>query len=116
MNRTYIRPITALCMILFLVAALAPKSFAGETGNAVSHSISYVKHAATPVANDCQLPFEEKEEEKNHDSVTNFPILVSHIIVYFLAFAPSKVQVCEFGDRAITGNTPLYLIKCTLLI
>jgi hypothetical protein len=103
-------------MILFLVAALAPKSFAGDALVASSDSVSYVKHSATPVANNCQLPFEEKEEEKNQDSITNFPILISYILATLNNAGPDKLQVCEFGHQALTGNTPLYLSKRTLLI
>jgi len=103
-------------MILFLVAALAPKSFAGDTLAASSDLFSFVKHSATPVTNNCQLPFEEKEEEKNQDSNTNFPIPISYIVATLNNAGPDKLQVCEFGHQALTGNTPLYLIKRTLLI
>jgi hypothetical protein len=116
MNRRYLKPITALCMILFLASVLAPQSFAGESIASASQSTSYVKHSLTPVANSCQTPIEEKVEEKNQDSITNFPILISYIVVNLFAVAPEKRQTCEFGHLALTGNTPLYLYKRTLLI
>jgi hypothetical protein len=112
----YLKPITALCMILFLVAVLAPASFASESFNAEGNSTFYVKHAAAPIANNSQIPFEEKEEEKNQDSNTNFPILISYIVATLNNAGPDKMQVCEFGHQALTGNTPLYLSKRALLI
>ncbi len=116
MNRKFLKPITALCMILFLAAVLVPQSFAGEFTTSASQSTSYVKHSLTPVANNCQTPIEEKVEEKNQDSITNFPVLISYIVVNLCAVAPEKRQTCEFGRQALTGSTPLYLSKRTLLI
>jgi hypothetical protein len=116
MNRRYLKPITAFCIILFLASVLVPQSFARESIASASQSTSYVKHTLTPVANNCQTPIEEKVEEKNQDSVTNFPILISYIIVNLFAVTPEKRQTFEFGHQALTGSTPLYLSKRTLLI
>jgi hypothetical protein len=112
----YLKPITVVCIILFLVAVLASASFASEAFNAETHSTFYVKQAAAPVANNCQIPFEEKEEVKNQDSVANFPILSAYIIVSLFDNAPAKIQVSEYGSHALTGNTPLYLSKRALLL
>ena len=116
MNRNYIKPITSLCLILFLITAFTTTSLAGIEQGSFSSTVTIVKAHAVALASNGQLPFEEKIEEQNQDSVTEAAFLASYQLVLPALTTPKEILNSRYDNRALTGNTPLYLVKRSLLI
>jgi len=107
---------TLLAMVLFSLTISITMASPKECPNGQEHSIS--KKGSAPNNSDNQLPYEEKETEKDDELQDNFSMvcLISEP-VFFLPISDQD-KGCEKALKPIDAitDTPLYLSKRVLLI
>ena len=107
---------TLVAMVLFSLTISITMASSKDCPNGQEHSIS--KKGTAPANADNQLPYEEKETEKDDELQDNFSMvcLISEP-VFFLPISDQD-KGCEKALKPIDAitDTPLYLSKRVLLI
>lgn len=107
---------TLVAMVLFSLTISMAMASPKDCQNAREHSIS--KKGTAPANSDNQLPYEEKETEKDDELQDNFSLVCLIEEPLFLLTIRDQNKVCEKALEpvdAITDRT-LYLSKRALLI
>ena len=116
MNRMYLKPITSLCAILFLIVATSTHSLANGTNCINSDSATIIKEHSSALTSNYEIPFEEKAEEQSQAFITLVPFVISYHLDFFSTSSLEKNLTLRYCNHRFAGNTPLYLAKRSLLI
>lgn len=112
----YLKPITTVCAILFLIVATTTHSLANSTDCVNSDSATIIQEHSSVLSATCEIPFEEKAEEQSQLFITLVPFMISYHLDFFSTPSLEKNLTFGYGSHPLTGNTPLYLAKRSLLI
>jgi len=108
MNRFYYRPIALLLAVVFLITSTASVAQNAVPGIFHTDSAGYTKHETSPLKANTQLPFEEKEEQKEKDS-TGSILFLFHTLTHRRYSLSEPPVLFEYSATGLARHVALYL-------